>query len=140
MTKVSKSGIKSDVLEWFVDRLWDGISTAKNDKKLKAFLKELLTPTERIMIAKRLQIAKMLIAGHRYETIKKVVKVTDPTIAKISNIISDSKEGLYAVALNQTKREDVIRKENTVSQMERRYPSYYLLDRIIRSISKKLRK
>lgn len=70
---------KSDLLENF----WCALGRL-NKTQIKYLLKDLLSPVEELMLAKRLKIFKLLRQKYSYENIQKVAKVTQATISKMS--------------------------------------------------------
>lgn len=81
----------------FIHRFWDAITLVENRSEAISFLKDLLTPTEVRMIAKRLQIADMLAKGYKYEDIKNYVRVTVQTIAHVNNKLNFGEDGLIKI-------------------------------------------
>ena len=94
------------------------------------------------MFAKRIQIAKMLIEGYNYQAIKGFVKVTDPTIAKISNRLETGGEGLRTAISYLQKIEKEIDKERMrlTPNLKKQYPSYFLPEIVLGEIAKTLKK
>jgi len=92
MTKISGGKIKDDYFIRMVNEFWHITDDLKGDS-LAHFLKNIFTPTEKIMFAKRLVIIKMLRRGSGYEEIRNKLKVNDSTIYRMSRIIrfGDSK-------------------------------------------------
>lgn len=133
MTKVSRIKIDSRHLGFFLNNFWSLITLLENKEQVKSFLKDLLTHTEMKMLAKRIQIAKMLIEGYSYRDIRGYVRVTDPTISKISNILENSGEGLRIAIDYLHKIEKEIDKErmNAAPNLRKKYPAYFLPDKII---------
>lgn len=114
----------------------------ENKEQVKSFLKDLLTHTEMKMLAKRIQIAKMLLEGYSYQDIRNYVKVTDPTIAKISNILEMSGEGLRTAINYLQKIGNAIDKERMqpTPNLEKKYPSYFLPDRVFEALGRKIKR
>lgn len=83
MTQVSKFHLEQTIQKQLYDELSFTISELKDKKEVDAFLSEFLTKTERIMLAKRLGIAVLLIKGYSYRSISKVLRVSFPTIRSI---------------------------------------------------------
>lgn len=81
----------------FIQRFWDAITLIEERNEAIAFLKDLLTPTEVRMLAKRLQIADMLAKGYKYEDIKTHVRVTVQTIAHVNNKLNFGNDGLIKI-------------------------------------------
>lgn len=84
MGQISKYPISKDVYE----RCWEifaktliGIKTSKDVDEI---ISDLLTPTERIMVAKRLSIAFLLSQGYEYREIREVLRVSFPTISMVN--------------------------------------------------------
>ena len=89
MPKLSPRPIDPENMNYFLDDLWSAITTLSSKDQIKFFLKELLTHTEQKMLAKRFQSALMLVAGYNYQTIKKHLKVSEQTIARMANQLSE---------------------------------------------------
>lgn len=53
----------------------------------------MLTPTETRMLAKRIQIAKMLLEGYKYQDIRNFIRVTDHTITSVNNQLNFGEGG-----------------------------------------------
>jgi TrpR-related protein YerC/YecD len=85
MVKVSRVSINKQRLAQFYDDFWSAIALLETKQEARGFFFDLLTHTERKMLAKRLQVAIMLIEGYDYQKIKSYVRVTDQTIARINN-------------------------------------------------------
>jgi len=97
VTKVSRKPVPTKDEERFWDDFLSAVTSLENKKETKGFLTEILTPTERIMIAKRLQIVMMLFLKYDYQEIKNKVKVTNETIAKMNNLLKEKGEMLRRV-------------------------------------------
>lgn len=95
MTMVSKyplnDKIKTRVFELFLDTL-AGIKTGK---EVENFISEFLSPTEKIMLAKRLSIAILLNKNYEVREICKILKVSKNTIVKVNQFIKHKQGYLY---------------------------------------------
>lgn len=91
MTKVSRVLIEPRRLQEIFSSLWESLFLLK-DEEQKEFFQELLTESEVLMLAKRIQIAKMLLAGHDYRTIESYVRIGTPTIARINHVLRNSNQ------------------------------------------------
>ncbi|MEA3485077.1 MAG: Trp family transcriptional regulator [Candidatus Aerophobetes bacterium] len=69
------------------ERLWRAFSVFKNKEEGGIFLSEFLTPSESERLSKRLEVLKKLRTGASYEDIKRLLQVTDATIAQMSNLL-----------------------------------------------------
>ena len=85
MPKLSPISIEAKRMGYFISNLWNTVSLVENKEQAITFLKELLTPTEIRMLAKRIQIAKMLLEGYKYQDIIPYVRVTSTTISAVNN-------------------------------------------------------
>lgn len=86
---------------------WESISNLTNSQKAEEFFNDLLTPTEKIMLSKRLAIAIMLIKGYDYATIRSTIKVSPSTIGSISTWLKLSGSGYRKTVEKLLKRERV---------------------------------
>lgn len=84
MTKVSKYIVNDQVQRRMFEVFWKTISDLKTPIDVEKFFQELLTPTEKIMLAKRLAISILLIKNYTYEQIVDILKVSPVTIGNIA--------------------------------------------------------
>ena len=97
MPKISRNPVDIRRLNYFISNLWNTFALFESREEAVLFLKELLTPTEIRMLAKRIQISKMLLEGYKYQDIKPHVRVTDSTISSINNQIQFGAGGLIKI-------------------------------------------
>lgn len=141
MTKISRIKLDPRHLGFFLNNLWSLITLLENKDQVKSLLKDLLTHTEIKMFAKRIQIAKMLLEGYNYQIIRNYVKVTDSTIARISNILGTEGNGLKVAISYLQKIESEIDKErmSIAPNLRNKYPTYFLPEVIVNKITKKIK-
>lgn len=93
MAKVSKrildKELEQRVFELFVKTVID----LKNEQEVRNFLQDLLSPTEKIMLVKRLAIAILLTKGYTYDAIDNTLKVSRPTIMGVSYFLKYGNSG-----------------------------------------------
>src|SRR3972149_1974184 len=65
----------------------------RNVEEIKALLEDLLTKSEQISIASRLQIADMLNSGIPYSQIQRETGSSSATVAKVSDNLKYGKDG-----------------------------------------------
>lgn len=141
MPRISRIRLDSKHLGFFLNNFWSLITLLENKDQVKSFLKDLLTHTEMKMLAKRIQIAKMLLEGYNYRDIRNYVKVTDSTIARINNILEGEGEGLK-IAINYLQKiETEIDRERMriTPNLKKKYPTYFLPEIVFEEVNKKLR-
>lgn len=107
--RVLNEELQSKIFNVFIKTLVD----LKYEDEVKDFLEDLLSPTEKIMLVKRLAIAILLSKGYTYEAIDNILKVSRPTINRVSFALRYGKSG-YQKAISkivrQEKREEFIDK------------------------------
>jgi len=108
MTQISKHQLSKLVYERIFEIFIKSIVGIKDKKEAKDFLKDFLTPTERIMLAKRLSTALLLAKGYDYTTIHKIIHVGSATISSINNILKNESEG-YKKVIGRLLREEAIK-------------------------------
>ncbi len=126
MSQVSKKYLSDKVyarmFEIFVSSI---ISVNKKDKAEK-FLNDLLTNTEKIMLAKRLSIAFLILKGYDYEDIKYLLKVSTSTVWNIKHWLEKHGEGYKTILKEFMKQEDSKRSiENFFDFLEDLFPLSY---------------
>lgn len=142
MTKVSRLRVDPKHLGFFLNNFWSLITLLEDKEHVKNFLKDLLTHTEMKMLAKRIQVAKMLLEGYDYRAIRNYVKVTDVTIAKISNVLEIGSNGLKLAISHLQKIEVEIDKERmrATPDLKKKYPAYFLPEKTIEFVEKEMRR
>ncbi len=91
-----------------LDTLYTAAGTVRGRDSMKLFLRDLLTPSERIMLGRRIMIARQLIAGKRYDDIEADMKVGRDTIGRVQKWLNDESEG-YEKAVTKLEKELDIR-------------------------------
>ena len=84
MAQVSKYPIHKSVEKRMFEIFISTISHLRNNDEIDEFLKDFLSPIEKIMLSKRLAIAVLLAKGYTYPTIGSILRVTPGTIAGVS--------------------------------------------------------
>lgn len=107
MTKVSRLELRSDVWDRIFSLFVTTLTDQKDKSKLSKFIDDFFSPTEKIMFAKRLATAVLVAKGHDYQSIRTILRVSPPTIAKLSLKIKYGGEGLKPVI------EDVFNKQSS---------------------------
>lgn len=113
MPHLSKKAVKKKIFKKISADLIDAIAAAHSKNEIKAVLNELLTPTEKIMLAKRLSILVMILKGYPLRTIEKTLKVSPSTIHRFWRA---SKERTYQIVVRKVKKD--ARREKFWERME----------------------
>ncbi|MFV1917284.1 MAG: Trp family transcriptional regulator [Patescibacteria group bacterium] len=101
MAQVSKHPLEPNVEDKVFEIFIDSIKKVQSSGEVVAFLNDLLTPTERIMLAKRVAIAFLLVKGERtYRNISKTLRVSSGTIAKVHAVLALQGTGYRKILIN----------------------------------------
>ncbi len=100
MAQVSKRYLQKEVEERILDLFWMSLAMLSTKEKVAMFLDDLLSPTEKLMLSKRLAIAFLLIKGHDYPSINNRLKVSDTTIWNVKMSLTYRGKG-YKMAIEQ---------------------------------------
>jgi uncharacterized protein YerC len=73
------------------------VSLLFNRQDITDFLDDFLTPTERIVLSKRITAALLLKQGYSYEIIMKTLKISSPTVADISLKLKYAGKGYHRI-------------------------------------------
>jgi len=92
MTRISKYRVEDKVLKKLYFLMFEIISNMDEEERFTGIMNELLSPTEKIMIVKRIAIIYLLMKNINYLIISDVLKVSSRTIAKFHSIILEGKE------------------------------------------------
>lgn len=113
MTQVSKYPISKTIADRIFEIFLKSLVNIHNQQEADQFISDLLTPTEKIMLAKRLAIALLLRKDYDYRTIQKIIRVSAPTITSVNMAIRYGSEG-YKNLINK-----ILKEEKLVSIMEK---------------------
>ncbi|MDP2651472.1 MAG: Trp family transcriptional regulator [bacterium] len=128
--KVSKLSEKEVMAT--LDALYTAASSVSGRSAVKLFLKDLLTPSERIMLGRRVIIARLLLSGKTYEDIIKRLGVGTDTIYRVQRWLSDQMPG-YEKAIEGLEKEFERRRGNSFDKnsalfkLKKKYPLHFLL-------------
>jgi Trp operon repressor len=117
-----------------LDYLYTAAGSVRGRSGMKQFLKDLLTPSERIMLGRRIWIARLLLSGVSQRQIGERLHVGPNTIAKVHHWLSDQLPG-YEEAISGLEQEIDKRALQTeaaidrfsLTALKRRYPLHFLL-------------
>lgn len=113
MPQVSKYLMDKETYERMFAVFWQTIGGLKGKKEAEEFFTDLLTPTEKVMLAKRLMIALFLTKGYEYREISRTLKVSFSTIALVNNWLKTEASQTF-----KEKLEALIRKEKRKEKLE----------------------
>ncbi len=84
MSQVSKYPVHEKVSERIYELLLKVITDSCDKEEAKNLMEDLLTPTEKIMLGKRLTTAMLIIKGYSYREIGKIIRISPSTVTKMS--------------------------------------------------------
>ncbi len=134
MPKVRTYEIDSKERFQIIGDFFDIVAGLKNKQEVVDFFIGLLTPSESLMMARRIQVAKMLIEGLNYETISKKLKVSYQTITKTDRWLHSGDEKYDAWIGERLKPIKTKRKErnyNYKRSLLDRYPDHRFLKELL---------
>lgn len=123
----------------YLDILWTSIAGLETREEVKAFFKDLLSESEAIMLGRRIQVAKLLLEGKKYEEIIQDLRVGDDTIGKVQRWLTSGFGGYERAIKNfeavLNKRKDMEKLSNlqpySFDWLKRKYPLHFLLFNIM---------
>jgi uncharacterized protein YerC len=117
MAQVSKRKLDPRILQKVFDLFLDSLTSTGNRKQTKEFLDELLTPTEKIMLAKRIAIAYLVLQGLDQRSIANFLKVSTSTVAKISLLLKIQGDGLPKVLGRLLRRKKIANVLDSIAEI-----------------------
>lgn len=97
MTKVSRRILNKELEQYIFELFIKTIVDLKTSIDVANFINDLLSPTEKIMLIKRLAIAILLTKGYTYDAIDETLKVSRPTINHVSYWLKHGNSGYQKV-------------------------------------------
>lgn len=94
---VSKNPLDKEILEKLFNLFFEVIGKSKNQNEFKQIINEVLSSTERIMIAKRIAIFYLLRKGVEYRIICNVLKVSASTVFKFRFFLQENSKTVFVI-------------------------------------------
>ncbi|MFH0942753.1 MAG: Trp family transcriptional regulator [Candidatus Beckwithbacteria bacterium] len=92
--QVSKRNVNKQIEKKIFKALYQVLADLKRPKDIEMFLEDVLSKTEKTVLAKRLGIAVYLNKERSYEVIRQDLKVSSATIASVQKWLEEDNEGL----------------------------------------------
>lgn len=142
--KVRPRKLNKDDKIKYLDTLYSAISSLKSRDEVKAFLKDLLTESERIMIGRRIIVAQRLLEDKSYVEIKQELGVGVDTIMKVHKWLEDENYG-YEETIKKLEKKYKNRQRwneknpgtSEFARLKRRYPLHFFLFNLFDELNKK---
>lgn len=112
MTQVSRYPISKAIADRIFEIFLKSLVKIHNQEEADQFISDLLTPTEKIMLSKRLAIALLLKKDYDYRAIQETIKVSAATVASVNMMIKYGSKG-YINLLNK-----ILKEEKLINLME----------------------
>jgi len=97
MPKVSKNPLSREIREEMVNAFIRTLTKINDDALLRRFLDDLLSPTEKMMLSKRLMAAVLLQRGYSYGAVCSALKMSKTTVFLIQRDLVKSGAGYRRV-------------------------------------------
>jgi uncharacterized protein YerC len=115
-----------------LDSLYTAAAVVRGRSAMKSFLRDLLTESERIMLGRRILIARLLLSGETYDGIYDRLGASPGTVRNVDRWLQDQMPGyenaIQAMEDEFGKRE--FKKKYATSMLfrfKKRYPLHFLL-------------
>ena len=115
-----------------LDALYTAAGAVRGRAAMKLFLRDLLTESERVMLGRRVLIARLLLQDENYDDIRKRTGAGFSTIGRVHRWLQDQIPG-YEDAIHAMEEEfgrrDFKRKyaKSMLFRLKKRYPLHFLL-------------
>lgn len=97
MTQISRIPLRKEIEKRIFEIFLASLARVHQKQEVEDFITDLLSPTEKIMLAKRLSIAFLLKSGYAQRTISHVLKVSLTTVNRVSLRLQTDGKGFNKV-------------------------------------------
>ena len=113
------------------------LNAIHNSIEAANFIKDLLSESEALMLARRLQVAELLMQGLTYQQIRKISKISFSTIARVQTWLKLYGDG-YRTIIQRTQKAPAAKFEGVMGwrQLKQKYPMYFWPELLLREIAK----
>ncbi len=147
MVKFDPTKLSAETQKRLLAEFYKAVTLIDNYKEAKEFFRDLLSLKERAMLARRLQVAVMLIQGYTYEEIIKTLKIGASTVASVQKWLTLGGQGYKTIVKKLLKHEKEIAKKKeklkdpfSMESLKRRYASYYWPEEALKELDNYLKK
>ncbi len=135
MAKVKVYSISKEERYQLVGEFFEIVSQLKNKQEVIDFFVGILFSSESLMIARRIQIAKLIVEGYNYREIKERLKVSSQTIGMVYKWLHERDEAYKVIIKKYLKKVAKQKKNNFLpvyneSELDK-YPQYKLMKKIL---------
>ncbi|MBC7836231.1 hypothetical protein H7X87_00420 [Acetobacteraceae bacterium] len=119
-----------------LDALYTAAASIRGRASMKLFLRDLLTPSERIMLGRRILIARELMTGKTYDDIAVRMQVGHDTVRRVHRWLEDQLPG-YEQAIKEMEEEFKRRRNvyedkklyatSMLYRLKKKYPGHFAL-------------
>jgi uncharacterized protein YerC len=132
--KKKKTDLTDKEIMKTLDTLYTAVSMVKGRDAVKLFLRDLLTESERLMLGRRLMIARLLLRRVTYDEVRRRLGVGYATIARVERWLQDEFPG-YEQALAGLEKEmdkravraEIANNPFSYAALKKKYPLHFLL-------------
>ncbi|MFW5885203.1 MAG: YerC/YecD family TrpR-related protein [Patescibacteria group bacterium] len=116
-----------------MDNLFEMVVNVKSKKEASDFFKDLLTPSEVLMLSNRIIIAKRLMEGFNYEDIRKEIGVGYTTINNVNRWLYTGFGGYLSEIKKSQSRKDFVDNlpKNEWENIKKRHPAHFLIFNLV---------
>ena len=131
--KVKKEKLTNKERMRTLDALYTAASSLRGRESVKSFLKDLLTGSERIMLGRRILIARLLLEKTSYSEIVRRLGVGKDTVWKVQRWLEDQFPGyelaIEGIEAEEDRRRKILDRKGTsvLAKLKRKYPLHFLL-------------
>lgn len=93
MTRISKYPVRKAIEERMFEVFLDSIAMVKTRNHVRMLIEDLFSHTERVMLAKRLSIALLLLKQYDQRSISKLLRVGLETVSRVSRALGTGAGG-----------------------------------------------
>lgn len=136
MSRVNPRTLDSGSRMKYLDLLWTSIAQLETRQEVKQFFKDLLSESEAIMLARRIEVARRLVEGQSYGQISNELKIGTDTVSRVQRWLASGFGG-YDKAIKGfekelEKRTSKISRENeavpySFDWIRKKYPLHFLI-------------
>jgi len=143
--KLQTKKIKNDLKSECLDALYAALDIAKEGNKIKSFINDILTEGEKIMVGRRILVAKRLLTGQPRRKIVAEMGVGLDTVYRVKKWLGGRHKGYEKItekikkAVGSAKRKSGFKDyypTGGFAEVKRRYKSYYWLSDLLDEINK----
>lgn len=128
MVQISRKKLDKDIETEMYKQFWKSLSEMRSPQESSEFFSDILTETEKVMLAKRFAVALLIVRGRTATEIRQAINVTYSTISSVSSWVKNAKPKTQDILKSLSSQKDWEAIHDRIEELIDKLPPRYHSD------------